>query len=248
MSTPTEQHDVEREHPAPCNWDGGADCTCPPSVAAEILDSDAPDNGGWDKERHCATDLRGADWAGRKLREAQEQIDLNAGMAEAELAILARKVRLVRERQDKADAPFRSTVGFMENALRVFAETHRDEVLKGLRKKSRLLPCGVTIGWRAQKGDYRYDQRPGPDGRPPTPAQNRAALVAWAEGEQASRDEDLIPLVNPGPAVPDLEEIKRHAASIRITGVCDVFVPPGLEYVPAGEVLTVSVGEEEESK
>lgn len=205
------------------------------------LDSDAPDNGGWDKERHCATDLRGANWAGIKLREAQEQIRLCKAMFQAEADDLLKRLDAAGARMDAAARPFLQTQEYMENALRVFAETHRDEVLKGLRKKSRLLPCGVTIGWKKHAAGYRYDQRPGPDcGKPPTPAQNRDRLLEWCRLEEDVTGEFL---VKSNPA-PDLDAIKAHLAAQVAAGE-NIGCPPGLEYIEAGETLTVSVGEEE---
>jgi hypothetical protein len=190
-------------------------------TTGEILDSDAPDNGGWDKERHCITDLRGANWAGRKLRVAEEQIALNAAMAEAELEELARKVRLVRERQDKADAPFRATAVYFQNALTVYASTPegRTEVLKGLRKKSRLLPCGVTIGWEKRGGQLRLQEAP----------DARERVIAWARANCPETTEQRWEV--------DVAAVKKAAGTGQI--------PDGMERPPVVDELFVSVGEEE---
>lgn len=196
----------------------------------------------------------GLAWAGRKAAEYERGIAQNEAvhasfLAEVERILEAKRKTLMGnsiERLAEYQAPLQKQAAFFRAAIESYAKDNKKTLLIG-RAKSREIPDagGLKLAWRGHDAGYRYDQRPGPDGKPPTAAQNRAALVAWAEGEQASRDEDLIPLVNPGPAVPDLEEIKEHAATIRITGVCDVFVPPGLEYIPAGETITVSVGEEE---
>jgi hypothetical protein len=219
MLAPTEQHDPE---------------------TGEVLDFDAPDNGGWDKEHHCITDLRGANWAGQRLREAEEQIRLTWEMHEAEIASLRAKIKAAEDRAYLAAAPFKATVAYMTSALTAFASTPegKAEVLKGLRKKSRLLPCGVTIGWRTQKAGYRWDQSK-------TPAENKAALVAWARAEEAARAERFdVPLVVPGPDLADLDAIKSYLTEVG-GPLAPPPVPPGLEYVPPGETLTVSVGEEE---
>jgi len=211
VTTPTEQHDT-----APERFD---------ETTGEVLDSDAPDNGGWDKERHCITDLRGADWAGRKFRDADQQIRLNEEMAEGEIEALNRKMIEVRERLRQADAPFRRTVDYFRNALEVFAQANRAEVLKGLRSdaKSRLLPSGVRIGWKSREGGYRWDPTK-------TDAQNRSALMPFA----LSRG-----LTKPGPVQIDLEAVKAELAALHDPEQ-PRFTPPGLEYVPPGETLSVT--------
>lgn len=193
----------------------------------EVLDSDAPDNGGWDCERHCITDLRGADWAGRKLQEAEEQIALNEEMAEGEIEVLNRKMIEVRERLRQADAPFKRAADYFRNALEVYASTPegKAEVLKGLRKKSRFLPCGVTIGWREQKGGYRWDQSK-------TPAENKAALLAWAKDYDARLGTSF---VTDRPVLEPLNVITAH-----LNNHWPRQKVPGLEYVEPGEVLTVT--------
>ena len=188
------------------------------------LEADAPGN-GWDRERHCATDLRGADWLARKWRDAQGQIALNEEMGQAEVEIYKRKIIETEARIVEANQPFRRTVAFCWDALAVFMETHRDEVLKGLKSgtKSRLLPSGVRIGWKSREGGYRWDPTK-------TDTQNRSALMPFA----LSRG-----LTKPGPVQIDLEAVKAELAALHDPEQ-PRFTPPGLEYVPPGETLSVT--------
>ncbi len=204
-----------------------------PATGEVPFEPDETPDRGWDRERHCITSLEGADWAGHRLREAQEQVALNEEMAEAEIEALNRKMVAVRERMKAADAPFRSAVAYFDNALRVYAETHRAEVLKGLssKAKSRLLPSGVRIGWRKDSGGYRWD-----DAMPA--AERKAKLLEWARVEEDATDEILIKS-NPEP---DLAEIKQHLAAFASQGR-SLDVPPGLKYVPESETLEIVVKE-----
>lgn len=195
--------------------------------AGEVFDSDAPAGSGWDKERHCATDLRGADWAARKLREALEQCALNARMHEAEMEALNRKMMEAEERLVRANAPFRKAAAFMENALHVFAETHREEVLRGLRTKSRLLPSGVRIGWKKAGGEYRWR-------KDMTPAEREAALLAWAQDYDARLGTEF---VEKRPALKPLAVVTKH-----LNAHWPRQVVPGLEYVPESEELRIETG------
>lgn len=122
-------------------------------LTGEILDEDAPDTGGWDRDRHCAADLRGVDWAGAKLRAAQEQVAINDVLGYGEVQALKMRIAQAEKRLERANAPFEKTVAFMENAIRTFAQANRAEVLKGLPKdrKSRLLPSGVTVAYRTPR-------------------------------------------------------------------------------------------------
>lgn len=227
MSAPTEQQDSAAR----------IDTVTGEDVIA--LEADAPDNGGWDRERHCATDLRGADWLARKWRDAQAQVALNEEMGRAEIAELQKKIAAVEARIVEANQPFRRTIAFTWDALAVFMETHREMVLKGLRSnaKSRLLPSGVRIGWKSREGGYRWDQSK-------TPAENKAALLAWALAEEKARDLDW-PLTEPGPVQPKLDRIKEYLAAVDASVQDDDrlvkhLAPPGLEWVESGETLSIT--------
>lgn len=205
-----------------------------PDTAQDGADPDTgelPDDGpGWVDGR--IANLRGMEEAGRKVVEAEAQIALNEAAAEAELETLARKVRLVRERQEKADGPFRARAERYRGFMLGFMDQNRAEVLRGLpaKTKSRTLVCGLTVAYRKHEGGYRWDQSK-------TPAENKAALLAWAlkhEGEMESPN-----LTEPGPI-----QVRLDAVKARLDALYDPeqprFTPPGLEYVPPGESLTVT--------
>lgn len=205
----------------------------------EVLDHDAPDTGGWDRERHCITSLQGAEWAARKYREAVEQMDANRAAHDAEVAEIQRvcdeKMARATARLTAADRPFSRSEAFFHNALDCYAQAHREEVLKGLRGKSRLLQAGVRIGWSSTKGGYRLNHSK-------TPAENKAALLAWAQKEEDVTGETL---AQPNPT-PDVDAIKRHLAALDAEEARDAGAtpaPPGLEYVPPGETLSIDVEE-----
>lgn len=191
-------------------------------VTGEVFDEDAPVGSGWDSERHCATDLRGADWAGRKLREAHEQLRLHETMFLAEQAEFERKRTAVLERFRASVSPFLKTAAFMENALKVFAETHREEVLKGLRTKSRLLPSGVTVGWRKTRAKHEVT--------------NLDELWDWA-GDMGVIDE-VFPEPPPKTKADLLSKRGLNAVLTRFK------TPPGVTTTPAVDELFVSTGVE----
>lgn len=192
-----------------------------------------PDDGpGWVDGR--IANLRGMEEAGRKVVEAEAQIALNEAAAEAELEALARKVRLVRERQEKADGPFRARAERYRGFMLGFMDQNRAEVLRGLpaKAKSRTLVCGLTVAYRKREGGYRWDQSK-------TPAENKAALLAWAQKECTGGT--LVEQVE----VPDLDAIKHHLAGVDAAVEDDDrlkkhVAPPGLEWVEPGETLTVT--------
>jgi hypothetical protein len=170
----------------------------------------------------------GLDWAGRKLAEYERAIAENLAAFDADHA---RRVARLK----KLQAPLAKARLFWLNAIESYAKEHRDDLLVG-RAKSRELPGGLKLTWRTQKPGYRWDQSK-------TPAENKAALLAWAK-EETEGPAGAQGLIEECPEVV-LEAVKKYAATIHVGGVGNVFVPPGLEYVSPGETLTVSVGEEE---
>jgi phage host-nuclease inhibitor protein Gam len=88
--------------------------------------------------------LADADWALKRIGELeQEKAEVTAIEAERVAEIHVRAETL-RERVDRG-------VRFFSAKLREFAETHRDELLKGGKAKSRALIHG-SIGWRKKGG------------------------------------------------------------------------------------------------
>lgn len=227
MTTSTEQHDTARTHPAPCNWDGGANCTCPPKVTGEVPD-ETDDGPGWVDGR--IANLRGLEEAGRKVVEAEAQIALNDAAASAEQAVLLAKLEAVTQRLEAANAPFEKRAERYRGYMLGFMDQNRAEVLRGLpaKLKSRTLVCGLTVAYRKRDGGYRLDQSM-------TPTEAKVALLAWCAKEEDVTGETL---TKPNP-VPDLDEIKRHLAAFKAQGE-PLDCPPGLEWVEPGETLSVT--------
>jgi Bacteriophage Mu Gam like protein len=170
----------------------------------------------------------GLDWAGKKLADLDRAIAENLAAFDAEHA---RRVARLKELQ----APLAKARLFWLNAIESYAKEHKSELLIG-RSKSRETPSGLVLKWRERKtGEYRWDQSK-------TPAENKAALLAWAlkeqaDGRVANMDD---PLVKPGPDVPDKDRIVEYLEAIVSENHEPRQTPPGLEWVEPGEVLTVT--------
>jgi hypothetical protein len=163
----------------------------------------------------------GLDWAGKKWADLNRAIDENLAAFDAEHA---RRVARLKEIQ----APLARERNIWQAAIEAYAKDHKSELLIG-RAKSRETPSGLVLKWRERKtGEYRWDQTK-------TPAERTAALMEWCRKEEGVTGETLTK-DNPSP---DLDEIKRHLAAFKAQGE-DLGCPPGLEYVPPGEVLTVT--------
>lgn len=196
-------------------------------TSGEVIEDESTPKWFQDGRVHSIEEL---DWAGEKLAEYERAVAENR-------RLLGKAIERLSARTSRLNEPYMREIEKFRIAIEVYAQANRDSIVVGQRK-SRTLPGGLTLRWTERtEGSYRWDQTK-------TPAERREALVAWAQGEQASRSEDFEPLVEPGPDVPNLEEIKKYAATIHIEGIRNVFVPPGLEYVPAGESLDISVKEE----
>lgn len=190
----------------------------------------------------------GLDWAGQKLAEYERGLAQNDAAHKRFLEVVEQRVAERRafllgkapERYAELQTPLQKQADFFRAAIESYGREFKKDVLIG-RAKSRVLPTsGVVLKYRSHDAGYRYDQRPGPDGRPPMPAENKAALLAWAVVEEKESGE-LLTIRDPAP---DLQEIKLHLVAL-YDPEQPRFTPPGLEYVPPGETLTVSVGEEE---
>lgn len=139
-------------------------------------------------------------------------------------ALHAAAVKRMEERLERSLAPLCAEVVRIRAMVEAFAlEQGRKGICIG-RLKSRTLPSGLRLAWRErEKGEYRWDQSK-------TPAENKAALLAWAKAQHTT-----MTLVERGPEQPVLATIKDF-----LTKFGDA-TPPGLEFVPPGETLTISV-------
>lgn len=89
-------------------------------------------------------DLGGVDWALERLGEAMAQIAENE-------ELMTRAIERLRLRVEAINRPLRFKAAFFEAAVLGYAQTHREDLLKGGKKKSREFPCG-TVGFRKGGG------------------------------------------------------------------------------------------------
>lgn len=196
----------------------------------EVL-KDAP---GWDPDTKRITNNEGCNFFGALLRETLEAMAENERLAAPEIATLERKLEVARLRLARAQKPLESRSAWLEGTIRAYADAHKSEVLRGLRKdaKSRRFPSGLRLAWKSGGGEYRW--------RKDMPVKEReAALLAWAKATADRVAVDLPPMV---------ESMERPIlANVKVTlaALADPeeprFTPPGLEYVPEHEELTVKV-------
>lgn len=184
----------------------------------------------------------GLDWAGRKLLEYERGIAQNEAchaefLRRVEEDVARYRAKLMGrsvERLAELQAPLREKAAFFRAAVESYAkEVGRKGICIG-SAKSRELPCGVRLAWRKTGGVYRWDEKM-------KPAEREAALLRWADYEAGTTGECL---THDNPA-PDLDAIKRHLKLLgdeeRAEALKGQSAPPGLEYVPEHEELTVRV-------
>lgn len=119
----------------------------------------------------------------------------------------------------------------LEAHVRVFVEANRETL-----GRYRNLPHGRVEWKRRKEGAYRLDPNM-------TDYAARKELLEWARKEETTRSDWRFPepLVVDGPAVVDLEQVKEYLSEISADG--ERKSAPGLEWVPPGETLTISVEE-----
>lgn len=199
-------------------------------------EAEVDDGPGWRDGR--IANLAGLEDAGRKVVEAEEQVALNEAAFRAEIAPWEARIAAAEERLLKANAPFLRRAERYRGFMLGFMDLERAQVLKGLpaKTKSRRLVCGLVVKYRSHAGGYRWDTSK-------TPAENKAALLAWAQEQE--RLNPALELVTDQPVV-QLDEVKSWLTTLRSDPKLTVETPPGLEYVPPGETLTVGVETKEE--
>jgi phage host-nuclease inhibitor protein Gam len=185
------------------------------------------DGPGWDKATSSIVSLDGLNWAGGVLREIRAAMAANEEMARGEIEALEHKLAVARLRLDRAQKPLKADAEFFERAIETYAQAHKAEILNGYgKRKSRRLPSGLTVAYRAVGGEYRWRQDM-------TPKEREEELLGWA------LENDLTDFLK-AKREPDYDAVKRwlgaQAAGFR--------APPGLEWVPEGETVKVVVGEE----
>ena len=96
-------------------------------------------------------------------------------MAEAEEneALKLQAVARLEARVGQLNARAKAGLAFFESRIRSYMASHRDELLKGGKKKSRALPAG-TVGWRSKGGRLTV--------------RDEAAALAWAKEQPVEAD------------------------------------------------------------
>lgn len=168
-------------------------------VAGDVVDyqdeHDPEARDGW----HIS-DLAGADWALSRIADLQQEISENEALEEAALLRLKSRAALLNERA-------RRGIEFFTSRLREYAETHRDELLKGGKKKSRALMNG-SIGWAKKGGGLAV--------------LDADELLGWASTQPAEKGFVRVK------SAPALDAIKEH---VKATGE----IPPGTDLKPEFE-------------
>lgn len=171
---------------------------------AQYVDEERPEtrDAGWRID-----DLADADWALMRIAQLEAE--------KAEIADLAkRRIEEIRLRADALAAKSDRGVRFFVAHLRQYAETHKAELLKGGKAKSRTLIHG-RIGWTKRGGD--------------PVVRDAEALEAWAL--QQSPETGFLRVKSE----PAWDSIKQH---IKNTGE----VVPGVELSEEVEEFQVKAG------
>jgi hypothetical protein len=176
------------------------------------------------------------------IRHARRRLAENERMQRPEVEALERELAILKEANARANVAQLREIAFQENAIEVYAQTHRKEVLgsetprKG-EPKTRDYGIG-RISYKGRPRGYRLRQDL-------KPSDARAMLTKWATEREAAGDVDLRAgplMVQPTEKEPDLERIKEYADACSEQDKTRV-VPDGLEWVPEGETITVKTEE-----
>ncbi len=146
--------------------------------------------------------LAGLDWCLRRLAEIDAEREEAQRIAEVEIAHIRMRLSSIEDKCTRGDAYFR------ERAAEYVA-THRDELLKGGKAKSRKLLHG-SVGWRKFGGGLTvFDE---------------AALLTWC---QAQPVEAGVLRIKETPVIPEVKKLFKASGEI----------PPGCDVEPEGEEL-----------
>lgn len=161
----------------------------------------ASEGGGWRVQ--SVVDL---DWAMKRLAAHEATIAENEEMAAERHAEIDRRLLRLNDNAMKGVRRFRQMI-------EEYAQTHRDELLGGGKKKSRSLLHG-TVGWRQRGGGLEVV--------------DAAALLAWAQSQ---------------PIELGLTRMKEEPCLTEIKAVAkrDAVVPPGMQMAPLVDELQIRV-------
>lgn len=143
-------------------------------------------------------------WALERMSEQQAQIDENDALAKE-------AVERIRARLEECNAPARRSLAYFEGQIKLYAESHRGELIGGGKKKSRALPAG-TIGWRKSGGKIVI--------------MDEAACLAWAR--QQPIEADLVRV-----------KVEPNKTAINDWFKANGEVPPGCELEPEAEAIYI---------
>jgi len=149
-------------------------------------------------------DLSAADWALSRICDLEREIAENNELAEEAIAKIKMRTDLLNERAQRG-------VAFFKGRLATFAQTHRELLLGGGKKKSRSLLHG-SIGFRKTGGSLEV--------------LDKSELLEWARFQPA---EFGFVRIKEEPAV---DEIKKR---FKLTGE----VPPGTHLAEEREEVVV---------
>lgn len=159
---------------------------------------DTPEGSDWKCDN-----LEKADWALKRLGEIYEEVAVNEAIAE-------KHIWSVTERLKRVNAPLTKSVEFFRSVLVEFAESHRDEIVRG-KKKTRELIHG-KLSFRTKPGRLKVV--------------DDAALLAWARARPV--EEGLVRIKEEV----CLREVQEHAEK-------EQFLPPGMEWEPESQSIEV---------
>lgn len=220
---PVDQHDPTTCHQEPCDQCAEA----LPFAGAGTIDfggapesDETPTGDGWKDGR--IANLSGLDWALKKMGEKERLMSENR-------ALVAKEVERLRRWEADENAALERSRSNLEAHVRVYAEANRETL-----GKTRRLPHGVVSWKKRERGAYRLDPNM-------TDHAARKAVLTWALAVEKEHPHLAGKLTTPKPAL-DLEKAKDFLAHMASGGKRPTD-PPGLEWVPPGETLSIVVEE-----
>lgn len=165
------------------------------------------------------------------LRRAERALAQNRRMQAPALEELRQELAALEQDCARANLALEARAEHHRNRIEVYARTHRDELVQG-KRKTRDFGIG-KVSFRATGGEYRWRQDM-------AKAEREAALLEWAEVQMESwrRLGRVAPPLTTTTTAADVREIKRYVMADQ-SGKAEA--PPGLEWVPEGESVSIDV-------
>lgn len=175
----------------------------PESTPKPVLYQDPENQETWTPDWRIS-DLATADWALSRVGDLQREIDENEALAEAARDRITLKTQILNERVHRG-------VEFFKRHLEAFAQSHRELLLGGGKKKSRSMLHG-SLGFRKAGGGLEV--------------QDREALLDWARLQPI--ESGVLRITEE----PNLVEIKREFKRMGE-------LPPGTDLAPETEEVVI---------